>query len=96
MPSEVDISALEKKLAGMQAKIDAMYDLLLQKSIAEQSFGDWIPQHLAEKLCGLKRSSLLALRKAGKLTSSTISGKGVFYRRSDFEKLLNENENELK
>ena len=92
MPSEVDISALEIKLAEMQAKIDATYDLLLEQSIADQSLGDWIPQHLATKLSGLKRSSLLALRKAGKLTSSTISAKGVFYRRSDFERLLNENE----
>lgn len=92
MANEVDISALEIKLTEMQAKVDSIHDMLVEQSIAEQSLGDWIPQHLAMKLSGLKRSSLLALRKAGKLTSSTISAKGVFYRKSDFETLLNENE----
>ncbi len=88
MQHETDIQVLGSKIAGIQATVDSIYERLLK----EKSFGDWIPESKAIELTGIKKSSLFALRKAGTLTSSTISGKGVFYRRSDFERILNDNE----
>ncbi len=88
MQHEADIQVLDSKIAGIQATVNEVKEILL----TEKSFGDWIPEPKAIELTGIKKSSLLVLRKAGKLTSSTISGKGVFYRRSDFERLLNDNE----
>jgi hypothetical protein len=89
---QADLAALQEQLTDVQNKLNAIEALLLQNTQTENKIGDWVPASVAMKLTGLKRSSLLALRKTGKLTSSTISGKCVFYRRSDFEKLLNENE----
>jgi hypothetical protein len=84
-------ATLEEKIAEMQVKVDAIYKMLL----ADKSLGDWIIEARAIELSGLSKSTLFVLRKAGKLTSSTISGKGVFYRRSDFERMLNDNEKNM-
>jgi hypothetical protein len=54
--------------------------------------GDWIDEEAAMKLSGLKRTALFNLRKQGKIIAVPIAGKKKFYRKSSFEKLLNENE----
>lgn len=56
------------------------------------SMGDWVSEEQIKKITGLGKTTLYNLRTSGVVSSSTISGKGVFYRRSDFERLLNENE----
>jgi len=90
--TNTDITAIQDQLKGVQEELSDIKALLVQKSVADKSLGDWIPEHLAIELSGLKKSSLFEMRKAGRLKYSTISGKGVFYRKSEFEKILNTNE----
>lgn len=92
MQQKADIAILQAQLTDVQDRLDAIQKLLMQNSQTEGMLGDWVDENTAIAISGLKKSSLFALRKAGKLTSSTISAKGVFYRRSDFERLLNDNE----
>jgi len=66
--------------------------LLLQKAQTENMLGDWISEKDAIALSGLGRTRLYQLRMKGIITSSTLGGKAVFYRLSDFKVLLNKNE----
>ncbi len=57
-----------------------------------ESINDWIDEESTKRITGLGKSTLYKLRKKGKLTFSRLSKRKLFYRISDLEKLLDENE----
>lgn len=79
------LSALEQLLNELNKKVNCLL-------IAQDYMGGWIKQEDIMKLTGLGKTTLYKLRKDNEITSSTIAERGVFYRLSDFEKLLNKNE----
>jgi DNA-binding transcriptional regulator PaaX len=78
---------VEAKLAALTSTIDDHYKKKLM-------FGDWINEKETISMTGLSRATLLKLRQEGKITSSTISGKQVFYKMADFKALLDKHEQE--
>jgi hypothetical protein len=85
MEFQEKLLSMEKMLQETQQMVQA---LLHEKN---EVLDDWISQETAERISGLKRTRLYELRRNGKVRSSTITGKKVFYRRSDFAALLEEN-----
>jgi len=63
----------------------------LQEEQDNMLLGDWVSSKRIMKLTGLSTSSLYRLRKTGKVRSSFIVGKGMFYMSIDFKKLLDAN-----
>ena len=83
--NEAQIKALEKK-------IDELY-AIIEKFIAEkQSIGDWMNEKLTMNITGLGKTKLYELRNNGKIRSSSLTERKLFYRRSDLERLLNKNQ----
>ena len=83
--NEAQIKALEKK-------IDELY-VIIEKFIAEkQSIGDWMNEKLTMNITGLGKTKLYELRNTGKVRSSSLTERKLFYRRSDLERLLNKNQ----
>jgi hypothetical protein len=89
----------EQKDENLEARLDALEDLLfsinqkLNTAITQnENIGGWLKEKDIIRITGLKKSSLYTLRRKNKITSSSIAERGVFYRLSDFEKLLNKNE----
>jgi len=83
------------KLNTLQASINIVSDVLLKMQKNRVGFGEWISEREAIEITNLSRSTLLKLRKEGKIRSSTITGKQVYYLLSDFKKLLDKNEEEM-
>lgn len=82
----------EAQVKSLEKKIDDLYNII-EKFIAEkQSIGDWMNEKLAMDLTGLGKTKLYELRNNGKVRSSCLTERKLFYRRSDFEKLLNTNQ----
>lgn len=83
--NDAQIKALEKK-------IDELY-AIIEKFIAEkQSIGDWMNEELTMTITGLGKTKLYELRNSGKVRSSSLTERKLFYRRSDLERLLNKNQ----
>ena len=83
--NDAQIKALEKK-------IDDLYNII-EKFIAEkQSIGDWMNEELTMNITGLGKTKLYELRNTGKVRSSSLTERKLFYRRSDLERLLNKNQ----
>jgi len=83
--NDAQIKALEKK-------IDELY-AIIEKFIAEkQSIGDWMNEKLTMNITGLGKTKLYELRNSGKVRSSSLTERKLFYRRSDLERLLNKNQ----
>ncbi len=76
----------------LQTELSDIKKLIEQFMEERNKLDDWITEKEAIRISGLCRSTLLTLRKQGDLTSSTLSGKQNFYRLSDFNKLLETNE----
>lgn len=76
----------------LQTELSDIKKLIEQLMEERNKLDDWITEKEAIRISGLCRSTLLTLRKQGDLTSSTLSGKQNFYRLSDFNKLLDTNE----
>ena len=76
----------------LQTELSDIKKLIEQLMEERNKLDDWITEKEAIRISGLCRSTLLTLRKQGDLTSSTLSGKQNFYRISDFNKLLETNE----
>lgn len=76
----------------LQTELSDIKKLIEQLMEERNKLDDWITEKEAIRISGLCRSTLLTLRKQGDLTSSTLSGKQNFYRLSDFNKLLEINE----
>ncbi len=82
----------EAQVKSLEKKIDDLYNII-EKFIAEkQSIGDWMNEELTMNITGLGKTKLYELRNTGKVRSSSITERKLFYRRSDFEKLLNTNQ----
>ena len=82
---DVRIKALEKK-------IDELTTTILKFISEKQAIGDWLSEELTIQLTGLCKSKLYELRNDGKVRSSNLTERKIFYRRSDFEQLLNKNQ----
>ena len=95
MLSDSEYNIVVEKLNTLQASINIVAEMLLKMQKERVSFGEWASEKEVMEITGLSRSTLLKLRKAGKVRSSTISGKQPYYILSDFKKLLDKNEQEL-
>ncbi len=89
----------EQKDENLEARLDALEDLLfsinqkLDTALTQNAnIGGWLKEEDIIRITGLGKTSLYNLRRKNKITSSSIAERGVFYRLSDFEKLLNKNE----
>ena len=91
MQDQAEIADLKAQLRDVQNKLTAIQVLLMQKAQSDNMLGDWLSEQDAITLTGLKKTRLYELRMEGKITSSTLGSKAVFYRISDFKALLNEN-----
>lgn len=91
MLEQADIATLQAELRDMHGKLNAIQLLLLQKAHADNKLGDWISEQDAMTLTGLGKTRLYQLRVTGAICASTLGGKAVFYRLSDFKVLLNKN-----
>ncbi len=87
-----DMTIIVEQIRVLEHKLDQLFKVLESKHQREKIFGDWITENQAVKLTNLSKSTFLILRKEGKLTSSSISGKANFYRLSQIKELLEENE----
>lgn len=85
-------SDTNNKPDSLQATIDSLKNLVEQLLMEHKRIEDWITEKEAIEITSLSRGTLLKLRKSGKISSSTLSGKQNFYRLSDFKKLLELNE----
>jgi len=81
---QLQLKALTDRLKSIESKIGFSQEL--------ESINDWIDEESAKRITGLGKSTLYALRKSGKLTFSRLSKRKLFYRISDLERLLDENE----
>ncbi len=82
----------EERICRLEKKIDELIERIKKLSLDDRGVGDWLSQEDALNLTGLGRTKLYELRKDGRIRSSHLEGKAVFYRRSDIEALLNQNE----
>lgn len=92
MPNNELILNNDSTLDSLQAAVIYLKELVEQLITSQHKIEDWVNEKEAMKITGLSRGTLLKLRKDGRITSSTISGKQNFYRISDFKKLLDLNE----
>ena len=82
----------EAQVKSLEKKIDDLYNII-EKFIAEkQSIGDWMNEKLTMNITGLGKTKLYELRNTGKVRSSSLTERKLFYRRSDLERLLNKNQ----
>jgi len=92
LPNNELILNNDSTLDSLQAAVIYLKELVEQLITSQHKIEDWVNEKEAMKITGLSRGTLLKLRKDGRITSSTISGKQNFYRISDFKKLLDLNE----
>jgi|GEM_PF-3041145 hypothetical protein len=86
--STSELAELIEQMCEQMQEIHRMISVIAADTLC---FGEWITEAQARAITGLKKTSLYRLRADGKIIGSTIAGKGVFYLRSSFEQLLNEN-----
>ncbi len=87
-----DMTIIAEEIRVLEHKLDQLLKIHKSNYQREKIFGDWISENEAVELTNLSKSTFLILRKEGKLTSSSISGKANFYRLSQIKELLEENE----
>lgn len=94
MLNDTNINELTEKVEALQASVNSVAEMLTTMQKDRLTFGDWVPEHEVMTITGLSKATLLKLRNGGKLSSSTISGKQIYYRLSSIKKLLDRNEQE--
>lgn len=82
----------EVRLKQLEIKIDELTAIIMKLVSDKQSLGEWINEEHAMQLTGLGKSKLYDLRNSGKVRCSTLTDRKIFYKRKDFERLLNENQ----
>ena len=87
-----DMTIIVEQIRVLEHKLDQLFKIHKSNYQREKVFGDWISETEAVELTNLSKSTFLILRKEGKLSSSSISGKANFYRLSQIKELLEENE----
>jgi predicted DNA-binding transcriptional regulator AlpA len=83
------------RMDALQAAVNVLSDNVRKLYQERTALGEWVPEKKVIEITGLSRSTLLALRNQGKLSQSSIAGKSVYYKLSDFKKLLERNKVEL-
>lgn len=91
MPTESNIEAIMTKLEALQVSVNSIAEAVKKIQEGKAVMKDWIDQEEAMRITSLKKSSLYELRKAHRLTSSKL-GRKTFYRLSEIENMLDENE----
>lgn len=85
----VHIVVAEERLRAIEESIAQLKLLIESMRSDERKIGDWLSEDDTIRLSGLGKTTLYNLRKSGQLSNSTISGRGVFYRKSELELILN-------
>jgi hypothetical protein len=81
----------QSKLQEITSRLDEI-NTTIRESIGRQiTFSDWIPEKEAQKLLGLKATSLWALRRKKKIAFSKVGSK-TFYSLKSISKLLDKNQ----
>jgi hypothetical protein len=81
----------QKKFDDLNQKVDLLIEIINKTSGQTVKMNDWIPEKEAQKLLGLKETSMWALRKTRKIAFSKIGAK-TFYSLKSIEKLLSKNQ----
>lgn len=82
------LNRLELMIADLKRSIDSN-NVPHQQDLA---IGDWMDAETTMRVTKLGRTSLYKLRKANAISYSRIKGRGIFYKKKDFERLLKSNE----
>ena len=90
--SETEYINMSNRLEALEKSIDGLIKLLLNINSERQSLAGYIHQAEFMALARLSRSQLHKMRKEGKLSESSITGKTPWYRVEDLIKILKENE----
>jgi hypothetical protein len=88
---QAEIAELQAQVRDVQEKLGAIQKLLMEKVQIENKLGDWVDEDSAMALCKMGRTRLYQLRVEGKILSSTLGGKAVFYSVKNLRELLNSN-----
>jgi hypothetical protein len=81
----------QEKFNELNSKVDQLLVMLDQKNEIPIRMDDWISESFAQKLLGIKKTSLWALRKQNKIVYSKVGAK-IFYSRKSIEKLITKNQ----
>lgn len=91
--NETDGGKLISTIDHLNLQLQQLQEVLIElKQNQISPIGDWIDEHAARKLTGLSTSTLRRLRVAGKIKSSFLSDRNIYYKLSDFKKLLDKNQ----
>lgn len=89
---EIHIVVSEGKLEALEERLIFLQQLLEKALVEKATVGDWISEEQVRQMTGLGRTTLRNLRQQGRIRSSSIAGKAVWYRLSDIEQMLNDNQ----
>jgi len=89
--TDFDKMTTDQKLESLNNSLAELRHLL-SGLVASNGLEDWVNQKDTESLTGLGKSSLYNLRQRGDITSSTFTGKEVFYRKSSLVRYLDKRE----
>ena len=85
------LDELKQSIQALVSKMESI-ECQLQNISTGSIVQDWVDEETVKRITGLSKSTLYNLRRAGKLTSSKLSGRKLFYRISDLSRLLDHNE----
>jgi hypothetical protein len=88
-----ELMMVQQRLNVIEMQMKEVLSLLNALVVERNTIGEWIDEESVMRITGLSKSSLYELRRANRITSSTISGRAVYYKLKDFENILIKNEN---
>ena len=88
---QAEIAELQVQVRDVQEKLGAIQKLLMEKVQTENMLHDWLDEDTTMALCKMGRTRLYQLRVSGKIKSSTLGGKSVFYSLKSLRELLDSN-----
>ena len=95
MEKQILIVIDEAKLSALILKVDCL-QVLVERILSEHNNqSGYVTEERAKAITGLSKSTLYNLRKSFKIASSSFGGRDVYYKLSDLEALLKENEKHL-
>ncbi|MGP8216421.1 MAG: helix-turn-helix transcriptional regulator [Bacteroidia bacterium] len=95
MEKQILIVIDETKLSALISKVDGL-QILVERILSENNNqSGYVTEARAKEITGLSKSTLYKLRKNFKIGSSSFGGRDVYYKLSDLEALLKENEKHL-
>lgn len=93
MNTSENITNTPDQTAALHAKLDLI--LVMLSEAQNGQIGDWLSQDRTLKLTGLSLRTLLNLRNAGLVRSTTLAKKGIWYSKNSLIKLMNKNEENI-